>query len=130
VVTLAEFLLARIAEDQEAAKRAAFGYGSAWASETDDAEDWSVVHADGKRDMVGCEDGDVTRHIVRWDPARVLAECDAKRRVVNLAVRQQRREGREFSELARQARHERDEMLRALAVVYADHPDYRDEWRP
>ena len=50
------------------------------------------------------------RHIARWDPARVVAECESKRRILE--------------------RHEQDEeILRVLALPYADHRDYRDEWR-
>ena len=127
-VQLPDFLLARIAEDEEAARRAAFGYGAVWASEADDGEDWSVVHADGKRDMVGCEDGDVTQHVARHDPARVLAECDAKRRIVVAAEDYDNHpwggigddDGWTALEWA----------LRVLALPYADHPDYDERWRP
>lgn len=80
---LAEFLAARIAEDemqaakhQEAASRHGFG-------------DY---------------------------PARVLIECEVKRRIVALHAHQ---EGF-FT----------PDELRALALPYADHPDYRQEWRP
>lgn len=125
-LTLSDFVLARIAEDENAAMRAGFGYGIEWTSDTDSAEDWSVVHADAKRDMVGCEDRDVTQHIARWDPARVLAECEAKRRIVS------------YADTMRQLDRSRDEMrtgdarvmLRALSLSYADHPDYDQSWRP
>ena len=50
-------------------------------------------------------------HIARWDPERVLAECAVKRQVVE-------REGPSSA------------ILRHLALVHADHRDYRDEWRP
>ena len=59
-LTLTEFLLARIAEDEAEARKA----GPMWRNE------WSA------------EDVDVTLHIERHDPARVLAECEAKRRIV------------------------------------------------
>ncbi len=61
------------------------------------------------------------------DPARVLAECEAKRRIVerfNLLA-----EGGDGHE----AMYRRSEMvgvLRALALPYADHPEFRSEWRP
>ncbi len=122
-MTLAEFLLARIAEDEEVAKRAAFGYGPAWMSETDDAEGWSVVHADGQRDMVGCEDGDVIRHIARHDPARVLAECDAKRRIVEEWQAAADNEDEPYANGLESA-------CLLLALPYAAHSDYDEAWRP
>jgi hypothetical protein len=124
---LATFLLACIAEDEEAAKRAAFGWGAEWLAEHDSAEDWSTVHADGKRDMVGCEDPDVPEHIARHDPARVLAECEAKRRIV---AHWPDPFGNWDHTQASAAKAVKDHALRALALPYADHPDYRDEWRP
>ena len=64
-------------------------------------------------------------------PARVLAECAAKRAIVE-----------PFAELANGRDRLCDAYLQAtykmilravilpLATVYADHPDYRREWRP
>jgi hypothetical protein len=74
-------------------------------------------------------------HIARWDPARVLAECEAKRRIVEAAD--------EATGLDMTVDSERlvgprdlvadpylgDVMLRLLAMPYADHPDYAEEWR-
>jgi hypothetical protein len=51
-----------------------------------------------------------------WDPARVLAECAAKRRIVSFAA-----------DLTEEGT---DDLLRLLALPYADHPGYRQEWRP
>jgi hypothetical protein len=67
----------------------------------------------------------------RFDPARALREVEAKRRIVNLHTRAEDAEGdsrtwcpvcgwREFPCLT----------LRMLALPHADHPDYREEWRP
>ena len=59
----------------------------------------------------------------RFNSARVLSEGEAKRRIVESA---------EF--FMWQSEHGPDAMaeraLEALASVYADHPDYRDEWKP
>lgn len=75
-------------------------------------------------------------HIARHDPARVLAEVDAKRKILDEIVP----DVDELVELAedRKARPEGDDapdpehtrLLRLLALPYADHLDYRDEWRP
>lgn len=60
-------------------------------------------------------------HIIRHDPARVLAEVEAKRRVVNRIANHADLMG--WDEV-------HGDVLRSLAAVYADHPDYRTEWRP
>ncbi len=92
-MTLVEFLRARLAEDDAAAR--AFGIGV-----------WSVA-------------GPQAEHIARWDPARVLAECEAKRRIIE-QVRDVKWGG--FAV--------RDTILELLALPYADHPDYRAWWAP
>lgn len=57
---------------------------------------------------------------------RALAECEAKRLIILQCEALQ----------AAQLRHGDPEMLsvrhivRALTLPYADHPDYREEWRP
>jgi hypothetical protein len=58
--------------------------------------------------------------LARFDSARVLAECEAKRRVVTTAI-ERRVTGRSL---------ESDDDLRALAAVYASHPDFCERWRP
>lgn len=59
--------------------------------------------------------GEVADHIARHDPARVLAECEAKRRIVEWAS-----DG--------EGEFHWSTVLAPLAAVYADHPDYREEW--
>ena len=61
----------------------------------------------------------------RWSPARVLADCDGGRRIVDdyLAQLNSHQSGWD-------ARTPRDLPLRVLALPFAEHPDYRDEWRP
>lgn len=59
----------------------------------------------------------LVEHVARHDPARVLREIDAKRRILNTL----HEEGgdRMFADI-----------FRLLALPYADHPDYREEWAP
>ena len=91
-MTIAEFLLARIAEDEE------------WVRHPD----WCRAVADDQ----ACDcDG----------PARVLAECEAKRRIV---------EREPLWNDPPEVRELYDDTLRDLAAIYADHPDYDEEWRP
>lgn len=60
-------------------------------------------------------------------PARVLAEVAAKRRIVQLHV-----SGEAWCDHCAGPGDIDDSCptLRALASVYADHPDYRQEWKP
>jgi hypothetical protein len=58
------------------------------------------------------------------DQRRLLAECDAKRRMVELF------QGLRAGESVDAGRKLADSVLELLAVPYADHPDYREEWRP
>ncbi|MFI5755633.1 DUF6221 family protein [Streptomyces sp. NPDC051569] len=90
-------------------------------------------------------------HIARHDPARVLREVDAKRRIVDLHGIVYREIG--WLENGDEERSEtpvcglcapkhshyqrRDDVpkgpcltVRLHAAAYADHPDYRKEWRP
>lgn len=61
--------------------------------------------------------------VAQWTAARVLVECAAKRRIVE---RVQRGEGAESADEVAAL----DDVLRALALPYVDHPDYDDSWRP
>lgn len=88
-MTLTEFLLARIAEDEAAAE------GDPHASYCEER---------------GCTCGAGTT------TTRVLAECEAKRRII-LALCD------DYEEPS-------PSVLRTLAGIYADHPDYDEAWRP
>jgi hypothetical protein len=127
-LTLTGFLLARIAEDEAAARAVPpldhncdmggnrqderFTFGRTLPSSADGMGNWSP-----HRDSPTTRD-----HFARHDPARVLAECEAKRRVVEIASPAQDEDGATIpgSGLS--------DILGALAAVYADHPDYREEW--
>jgi hypothetical protein len=92
-LTLAEFLLACIAED-EAEIAAGFDFAAL------DSSGW-MGHAAG------------------WGRERALAECEAKRRIVE-----------KCTESYPLNVDEGPWILRELALPYADHPHYREEWRP
>lgn len=139
-MTITEFLEARIAEDEalarEAGKRSlewrSFGrsvYGGtiyepniADGDESDDGYgSIHIVYDEGSPDQAEAA------HIARHDPARVLAECAAKRAILELAGEvdgmdsQIENEWGDFNGTA-------DKILHTLAAVYASHPDYRKEW--
>ena len=99
-MTLTEFLLARIAEDEGCARVLP-----------------PVVIAEAVRyERI---------HFARWAPARVLAECEAKRQIVN-AVRSG------FPDEDRYSTGWHDMHIWALmrlAAPYSDHPDYLRDWK-
>lgn len=71
------------------------------------------------------------------NPGRVLAECDAKRRIVEHHARVADPEGDDLADLCAvcdangpEAQGWPCDTLRLLALPYADHPEYREEWRP
>lgn len=134
-MTIVEFLLARSAEDEADARIAAATEGWAWR-----AEDGSVIPVDHRYPSIvdwvhGAE------HIARHDPARVLAECEAKRRIMELHAGDQPWDvhacpgrGPDDDEwVVYEAGQRVVEVypcptLRALAAVHADHPDYDPAW--
>ncbi|MGY1602093.1 DUF6221 family protein [Geodermatophilus sp. SYSU D00815] len=120
---LDEFLLARIAEDKRVAVDAAAAAGRA---------QWTAADAGGLA-------RGATEHLLHHDPARTLAECAAKRRLVmacrdarpDLAFLGARPEGMADFPLPPADQHQLAALtLALLALPYADHHDYRPEWRP
>lgn len=107
--TLVEFLLARVAEDEAVARAAGDEAPSPWRNDCGTLSD-----ARGTQ-MAGYAGEAAGPHIARHDPARVLAECEAKRRIVEAVA-----SGFYDSDL--------EVALRDLAAVHADHPDYLAEW--
>lgn len=64
-------------------------------------------------------------HIARWDPARVLAEVDAKRRILDLSTWDA-----EFPDSSGGYDSACEDVVKLLALPYVGRPGYRDEWRP
>jgi len=122
-MTLTEFLLARIAEDETVAIEVRDSHDPlTWA-----ASDYPDTGAWG----MGAGDGPSGYYSVVIDPDRVLADCDAKRRIVALEPTETPDDLDGFTrewELGQAAA--LGSVLSLLALPYADHPDYRKEWRP
>ena len=138
MMTLTEFLLARIASDEAVARVllrdlevqietegfAADERGPFTPARMLAAQLWA--HYDGQTRWRNFARG---HHIATLaDPARVLAECEAKRRIVE-----------DFEVYAADARTERTEFaagrrhaallaVTQIATVYADHPDFDPAW--
>lgn len=101
---LVEFLRARL-DDDEAVARAAEG-------RVDELMGWIEV---------GIPEAE--RHVYRHDSARVLAEVDAKRRIVDGQADADPHSGYITATFTA------EDALRLLALPYADHPDYDESWR-
>ena len=100
---LVEFLRARLDEDERRA-RLALNAGDGFL-DAEPAEFW--YDSEGRS----------------WLPGRVLAEVEAKRRIIE----------RDWSDLDDgwyDGWYVQADTLKLLALPYADHLDYREEWRP
>jgi hypothetical protein len=100
---LAAFLAARLDEDESLARAASPG-------------PW-----DRRGDLLLLSVTD-TAHIVRHEPARVLRDIQGKQAIVRHYTKQVARGSRNLGHL--------DTVCRHLASVYADHPDFRQQWMP
>jgi lipopolysaccharide biosynthesis regulator YciM len=119
-LTVIEFALARIEADEAKATRAS----SAVAS-------WPMVANEAAR-----LSADAGWHVLDHNPARVLAQCAAMRKIVE--------DHRPFrlAQTVCQTCEEKPQIgyeagvvewpcptIRALASIWSDHPDWREEWR-
>jgi hypothetical protein len=163
---LVDFVRARYDDEERLAQRAATLCGchppaSAWVFGDESTDGRILVLNDphpGVRHKVsrrwnGSYEGlFMAEHIVHWDPARVLAEVDAKRKVLELHRPERRRlslpvdesDGGGFTSwanLACSVCYVSDVPLgvnpwwpcptvRLLALPYANQPGYRQEWAP
>src|SRR5665647_728483 len=132
---LTSFVLARIAEDERFAHQAMGGGDGHWASwnRSWDTSPTRDLAADGVR--VAALPMTIDEHVCRHDPARVLAECEAKRRIVEEHPAERYADVDErFCKRCRAGLFEREvgwpcATLRSLALPYADHEQFREEWR-
>lgn len=128
---IVEFLNARL-DDDEAYARMAFAEHNDATPEW--SEPWSGSVLTGPReDPILTFDSGISRHMVRHDPARVLREAAAKRSLVTMYAKvADMDDGTDvwaFSGAHGQA-NGLGIAVRALASVYADHPDYEEAWKP
>lgn len=143
MITLTEFLAARL--DDESALASIISSGGydpqTWHANDDAAAtSWIAIHAIERVTGSDYSEEDPTpvalvrnqraewAHMAYWDPARVLADVEAKRSII--AEHPWRREPDWPS--GRQCRQCGTEYpcttVRLLALPYRDHPDYQQEW--
>lgn len=125
---LVEFLTARLDEDELVAQAAA-------RLQDDPENGWGVARSDSyaeseKRRWIAPHIGmlyeaESAAHVARHDPARVLREIEAKRQII---ADHERIPGDGINyTFAEQNRAE--DLLKALALPYADRPGWKEEWR-
>lgn len=130
---IAEFLLARIAEDEAVARavqgdiRAQIAIGAYRPGHEADPDDTGIVHGYSHMDDPAVIVG----------PARVLAECETKRHIVEIhrRIEEAYPDPKSWccSECSASGEYPSGwpcDTLACLALAYASHDDYRQEWKP
>lgn len=123
-MTITEFLLARIAEDEAVA-----GEVREW-----DAAHYPDLAREFHSQLEAYSYGYDNDPMISAHPSRIFAECAAKRSLVEM----HRNMPSPFedglcamcAETGANAQAYPCDTIKALAVVYSDHPDYQDEWKP
>jgi hypothetical protein len=142
---LIAFVRAQLDEDERAARAATAGPwwhnpGKAWlnaeAFEVYDRSKGEEFVGYGESPLSGCvaATGPANHpqsmadavHIARWDPARVLAEVEAKRRIVEMWVEWHGPARDDAYHAGR--RDQLTEDVKALAQPYAGRDGWREEW--
>ena len=106
---LAEFLLARIAEDEFVAIAAAF-----------DEEQYGPLG-----NFAGTTTDARLAHAARWSSARVRLEATVRRQLVQIHP-----VGEHACATGSPSGEEPCPTLRLIGLTYAEHPDYHPDWRP
>ncbi|WP_405987895.1 DUF6221 family protein [Streptomyces sp. NBC_00986] len=128
---LVQFLRDRLNEDEQAARLAAGSGRWALGDDAPGDEPNCVYIGEYGSTVIECPRPADAMHIVRHDPARVLAEVQAHQTNVDeydIALWAKTAPEDAVSWEARRSALE-DVCLR-LATVYADHPECREEWWP
>ncbi|MFE4691250.1 DUF6221 family protein [Streptomyces sp. NPDC056749] len=127
---LTSFLRARLAEDEATAigaRESEFCEDGRWVvrGPFGDSQLLGSVQSEVSEAILGEDTDDVpfplALHVARHDPARTLADVEAKRRLIDWVLRWPMRPAPPSSV---------NGVLELLALPYADHPDYRKDWRP
>jgi len=140
VSEVVEFLRGRLDEDEQTAR-------AAFSSQEDPENGWGAERSEVLRSTaiiphVGViHEAVQAAHVVRWDPVRVLAEVEAKRRImVEHQLQPAHTPSPGCAPYGCETCHSHPEFgvgpfgdcttLKLLALAYAWHEDYREEWRP
>jgi hypothetical protein len=124
------FLTARYNEEEQTARQAALMPPvKSWRSSGNCVYDAGMPDDVAALNVAQSEWDEVAAHVALHDPARVLAEVDAKRRLLVLHPYAGLLSAPESCESCAVTPGPCP-TLRLLALPHAGHPDFRDEWRP
>jgi len=141
---LVQWLRVQLAEDERIARAASWtDDANAWHAEPspfdarDSGQRWYVEDAmdDGvvsHVDPVASDDEGVARHIAEWDPARVLRDIDADRKLIAAyTAAQETVDGIANPDMYDVGRAQGlEEAVRYRALRFDHREGYREEWRP
>lgn len=131
---LIAFIRQQLAEDERVA-RAAANHGATWRDGSGKTLIYPSDEARHPGPIIIGPYGDLeaehTDHIVRWDPARVLAEVEAKRRILDEyeGYASDDDPDHEHAQFAANAALALEGVIKLLAQPYAGHSGFREEWR-
>lgn len=125
---LVSFLCARLDEDERTARAPLGDHAASWTLPSSAVVDTGAADLG---DEIHTGDARLAEHIARHDPARVLREVEAARRVLD---RHDQMDGGGcawcWDKIYGTDTSWPCPDVRDVATRYADHPDYRDEWAP
>jgi hypothetical protein len=138
-LSIVDFLREQLAKDEAVARKATAVSSHRWMANNSllmFLDDSPTPFAESLACTENYRQDDVWEHAERHDPARALREVEAKRAIMELA---DEASGLDMSVDIDRAVRPRDTttdpyvgdmIIRQLAAVYSDHPDYQEEWRP
>lgn len=115
MTTLTEFLLDRIEEDEAVAKRALDRVARSWGG-WEEFADFGVS-------------AESSAHVLRHPPERIVAECEAKRGIVEAHVWVDYGDGT-TTDCEDCWQRPPCNTLRLLSLPYGGHPEYQEAWKP
>ena len=152
MLKLTEFLRARLNEDEAIARKACEYAEASWkldkdgttvlwwppeprVAEMERQKGLPVVSDRWRGQAIESSSHQIAPHIARHDPARVLAEVDANRKLVTayesaVAAYGAAEVGTTVNDLMTGSVNSLRYSLQLLALPYAEHPDFKEEWRP
>lgn len=150
---LVQFLRDRLDEDEAVARRACeyaeaswkldeeFGETILWwppeprVAEKEREHGLPVTSDQWRGQTIGSSGQCIAPHMARHDPARVLREVEAKRQILRVlesaeVALRNTEPGKEPHELMTGAANSLRAAVRLLALPYADHEAYSEDWKP